>query len=184
MSISSTWLPAKLQQRNTLLAASVAAVALPYIYYYWRKSSADPYQAVERTNEELHPLLADHTTFQSYTTSRATYPRIRVFYHRHEHREKLPALADLPLLVVIHGAGGVLPQFAPILGPLTHVAACFGIELPGHGRSAFEPLDYDAYTTEAFAELWGKAIEDVCREHGHKSVVLIGLSISMNMECD
>jgi len=94
------------------------------------------------------------------------------------HNDKHTDISSLPLLVMIHGLGGVLPQFAPVLGSLTNLAACFGLELPGHGRSSFEPKDYEAYTFDAFVALWKTAIEDVCSKHGHNQVVLIGKQIS------
>lgn len=42
-------------------------------------------------------LLKKYSTFESYTTLRATYPRIRTFYKEHYESSKLPG--DLPLLV-------------------------------------------------------------------------------------
>ncbi|KAK5075109.1 hypothetical protein LTR64_001314 [Lithohypha guttulata] len=64
---------------------------------------------------------------------------------------------------------------------LTNIAPCFGIELPGHGRSTFAPKDYQAYTIEANAALWKAAIEEICRLKGHKSVVLIGHSMGCSI---
>ncbi|KIY02865.1 uncharacterized protein Z520_01330 [Fonsecaea multimorphosa CBS 102226] len=120
-----------------------------------------------------HPVLKKHSSARSYTTKYAEYPSIRTFYHPHAHAEKLQAIADLPLLVFIHGLGGSLPQFAPLLGSLVNVAPCFGIDLPGHGMSAFSPKDYDAYTIAAFCDLWQTAIQGICEQHGHKKVVFI-----------
>ncbi|KAG9790867.1 hypothetical protein KCU88_g1228, partial [Aureobasidium melanogenum] len=99
---------------------------------------------------------------QSYRTEYSEYPAIRTFYHPHAHAQKLQAIADLPLLVFIHGLGGSLPQFAPILNSLVNVAPCFGIELPGHGVSEFAPKDFEAYIFDAFTALWRTAIE----QHG------------------
>lgn len=48
-------------------------------------------------NESEPGLLKKYSTFESYTTSRATYPRIRTFYKQHYEASKLPG--DLPLLV-------------------------------------------------------------------------------------
>lgn len=42
-------------------------------------------------------LFKKYSTFQTYKTSRAVYPWIRVFYKEHYEASKLPA--DLPLLV-------------------------------------------------------------------------------------
>lgn len=138
----------------------------------WRRAIRT--EKLNRAEDELHPLLKDHTSFQSYTTRFATYPKIRIFYRPHAHVQKQPDLSELPLLVFLHGLGGVLPQFAPVLGSLTNIAPCFGLELPGHGRSSFEPEDYKAYTTEALVELWRIAIQETCAHNGHRKVVLIG----------
>lgn len=131
-------------------------------------------QLFQRTQDELHPLLKDNTVYRSYKTQYAEYPKIRTFYHPHTHKKKHPDIAGLPLLVVIHGLGGVLPQFAPLLGSLKNIAPCFGLELPGHGQSSFMPTGYHAYTIEAFTALWKVAIEDICNQHGHQNVILIG----------
>ncbi|KIW28249.1 uncharacterized protein PV07_07928 [Cladophialophora immunda] len=120
-----------------------------------------------------HPVLKNHSSARSYKTKHAEYPSIRTFYHPHAHAEKLQAIADLPLLVFVHGLGGSLPQFAPLLGSLVNIAPCFGIDLPGHGMSAFSPKDYDAYTIAAFSDLWQTAIQGIYEQHGHKKVVFI-----------
>ncbi|KAK4946000.1 hypothetical protein LTR10_014802 [Elasticomyces elasticus] len=132
-------------------------------------------------DENDHPLLKEHSSTRPYTTPRTEYASIRTFYHPHAHAEKLEAIADLPLLVFIHGLGGCLPQFAPLLGSLVNIGPCFGIELPGHGMSGFSPKDYDAYTLGAFAALWRTAIQEICRKKGHKKVVLVGHSMGCSI---
>lgn len=159
---------------TAILTFSLGLVSIFHYLPKWRRAVRT--EKLNRAEDELHPLLKDHTSFQSYTTRLATYPKIRVFYRPHSHVQNQPELSELPLLVFVHGLGGVLPQFAPILSSLTNIAPCFGLELPGHGRSSFEPRDYDAYTTEAFVILWKEAIEQACRQHGHKSVILVGQS--------
>jgi pimeloyl-ACP methyl ester carboxylesterase len=150
-------------------------LGLTSVFYYVRKwRRAIRTEKLNRAEDELHPLLKDHTSFHSYTTDYATYSSIRTFYRPHAHVQKQPELSELPLLVFIHGLGGVLPQFAPILGSLTNIAPCFGLELPGHGRSTFDPKEYKAYTTEAFVALWRTAIEETCIQNNHKKVVLVG----------
>ena len=142
-----------------------------YFFYQWRRANQS--KQLQRAEDELHPLLKDHTTFRSYTTKHH-YPLIRTFYRPHPRRDKHEDIAQLPLIVFIHGLGGVLPQFAPLLQSLTNIAPCFGLELPGHGRSTFAPSDYDAYTIESNVALWKVAIEEVCEDYGHSSVVIIG----------
>lgn len=158
--------------RSAVTVLGLLLASLAYTVYHRRK--ATNIVLLQRAEDELHPLLADYTDYQSYTTKHALYPRIRTFYHPHSHAEKHDSIKSLPLLVFIHGIGGVLPQFAPILGSLNNIAPCFGIELPGFGRSALQPTDYEAYTIEALTALWKTAIEDVCAKHGHNQVVLIG----------
>ena len=131
--------------------------------------------------DDGHALLDDYCTLETYATAKATYPSVRTYYRPHAHREKLDAIANLPLLVVIHGLGGVLPQFAPLLHSLVNVAPCFGIELPGHGHSAFAPTSYDAYKLQALAALWTIAIKRACTKHGHTKVVMIGHSMGCSI---
>ena len=125
-------------------------------------------------------LLAKYTTYQSYhTRSGFSYPKIRTFYSPHPQAHKLPA--DLPLLVFIHGLGGSVAQFAPLLTSLVNVAPCLAIDLPGCGLSDFRPDNPKAYTIPAFAELVFAAID--CfrgREHEQK-VIIIGHSMGCSI---
>ena len=75
----------------------------------------------------------------------------------------------------MHGLGGSLEQFHPLLTSLTNVAPCLGIDLPGCGLSKFVPKDWDAYTTEALVEL----LEVVIQEHcvADQGIVLIAHSM-------
>ncbi|KAJ9611709.1 hypothetical protein H2200_004893 [Cladophialophora chaetospira] len=131
--------------------------------------------------ESDHPVLKSHSTTKSYKTMFAEYPQIRTFYHPHSHAEKLQAIADLPLLVFVHGLGGCLPQFAPLVGSLVNIAPCFGIDLPGHGKSKFLPKTPEAYTIAAFCELWKTAVEGICKEYGHKKVLFVGHSMGCSI---
>lgn len=165
-------------QTLTGLAITVSVVVISY-----RRRRAKQREQLRRAEDELHPLLKDFTQFRSFTTQYATYPRIRTFYRPHSHSGKHKDINELPLLVFVHGLGGVLPMFAPMLHSLTNIGACFGIELPGHGRSAFSPNDYSAYTIEANVALWKAAIEHTCEQHGHRTVVLIGKSTPFLFTC-
>ncbi|KIX00840.1 uncharacterized protein Z518_09905 [Rhinocladiella mackenziei CBS 650.93] len=152
------------------------------LYFTHSYFSSPPESRSEEESSEIdHPVLKNHSNIRSYQTKHAVYPSIRTFYHPHAHAEKLQAIADLPLLVFIHGLGGSLPQFGPLLGSLINVAPCFGIELPGHGMSAFSPKDYQAYTIEAFSDLWQTAVEDVCAEKGHKKVAFVAHSMGCSI---
>ncbi|KAM0706626.1 hypothetical protein Q7P35_005954 [Cladosporium inversicolor] len=122
-------------------------------------------------------LLRKHTSYVSYTTSTATYPKIRTVFHPHSQAEKLPA--DIPLLVFVHGLGGSIAQFAPLLTSLINAAPCLAIDLPGCGLSEFKPDDPKAYTTKAFAELVAAAIDR--HRAVDQKVVIIGHSMGCSI---
>lgn len=127
-------------------------------------------------------LLKKHSQIRPYTTSRFTYPNIRVFYHRHTQADKLPTTpAPLPLLVFVHGLGGSVAQFAPLLASLVNLASCLSIDLPGCGVSSFEPKSWDAYTTESLTELLATVIDDYLEKDVGQKVVLVGHSMGCSL---
>ena len=122
-------------------------------------------------------LLKKHSSFKSYTTSIATYPSVRTFYRPHPQADKLPSKpTPLPLLVFVHGLGGSLAQFNPLLTSLVNVGPCLGVDLPGCGRSAFSPISWNAYTPKALAELVGVVLAEHCAQDLGQGVILIGHS--------
>ncbi|KAL2017139.1 hypothetical protein VTK56DRAFT_2561 [Thermocarpiscus australiensis] len=128
------------------------------------------------------PLLERSSSIKSYTTSRATYPKIRVFYRRHQQAERLPSSpAPIPLLVFIHGLGGSVAQFNALLTSLTAVASCLALDLPGCGVSEFAPREWDAYSTDALVELLETVIEDHRDASAGQGVVLIGHSMGASL---
>ncbi|OAX81100.1 hypothetical protein ACJ72_04556 [Emergomyces africanus] len=119
-------------------------------------------------------LLKKHSANISYTTPIATYPSIRTFLYPHPHIQKLPTEpSPLPLLVFIHGLGGSLTQFHPLLTSLVNVAPCFGIDLPGCGLSSYSPKSWAAYSIEALATLLAVAIDQYRDKERGQKVVLI-----------
>lgn len=127
-------------------------------------------------------LLKKHSEFKSYTTSRFTYPSIRVFFRRHPQADKLPTTpAPLPLLVFIHGLGGSAAQFHPLLTSLVNLASCLAIDLPGCGLSSFGPESWDAYKVEALVELLAVIIEDYREKATGQGLVLIGHSMGCSL---
>ncbi|PGH17950.1 hypothetical protein AJ79_00849 [Helicocarpus griseus UAMH5409] len=127
-------------------------------------------------------LLKKHSAHIAYTTPIATYPSIRTFLYPHPHIEKLPTEpSPLPLLVFIHGLGGSLSQFHPLLTSLVNVAPCFGIDLPGCGLSSFSPKSWEAYSVEALASLLAVAIEQYRDKKRGQKVVLIAHSLGCSL---
>ncbi|KAJ6152773.1 hypothetical protein N7497_007092 [Penicillium chrysogenum] len=127
-------------------------------------------------------ILRKFTTYNSYTTSFATYPAIRTFYSPHPHLARLPTKpTPVPLVVVVHGLGGSLAQFHHLLTSLSNVASCFGIDLPGCGLSKFAPTDWNAYTVEALSELLAEAIDQHRDRESGQEVILVGHSLGCSL---
>lgn len=142
--------------------------------------SAALQQATDSTDPHLTDpsLLKDHSDFKSYKTSRFEYSGIRVFYRQHAKAEQLPKNpAPLPLLVFLHGLGGSVAQFHPLLKSLVDLAPCLAFDYPGCGRSDFSVTSWEAYTTEALVELLEIIIEDYRDKDAGQRVVLIGHSM-------
>jgi pimeloyl-ACP methyl ester carboxylesterase len=101
-----------------------------------------------------------------------------VFYRRHPKADELPPdPAPIPLLVFIHGLGGSVAQFHPLLLSLSNNASCLAVDLPGCGRSEFAPTNWEAYTTDALVDLL-ELIIDEYRDKAHdQGVILIGHSM-------
>lgn len=124
------------------------------------------------------PLLQKHSEIKSFQTSRFTYPGVRVFYKEHPQAQQLPTSpAPLPLLVFVHGLGGSIAQFHPLLTSLTNIAPCLAIDLPGCGVSQFAPTQWEAYSTDALAELLEVIINAYRDKNASQGVVFIGHSM-------
>lgn len=131
-------------------------------------------------------LLKKHSEQKSYTITNSgrsiTFPSIRTFFHPHPQAAKLPTSpTTIPLLVFVHGLGGSVAQFAPLLTSLVNVAPCLAIDLPGCGMSGFEPKDWDAYKLETMAELVGAAIEGHRDKELGQEVVFVGHSLGCSL---
>lgn len=103
---------------------------------------------------------------------------MRVFYKPHARIDELPRdPAPLPLLVFVHGLGGSVAQFHPLLASLTHNSSCLAVDLPGCGVSELAPTSWEAYTNEALVELLQTIIDDYRDKEAGQGVVLIGHSM-------
>ncbi|CAF3511936.1 unnamed protein product [Fusarium graminearum] len=134
--------------------------------------------AVDSTDPHLSdpPLLRDHSEFKTYESRGFKYSGIRIFYRQHAKADQLPK-PPLPLLVFLHGLGGSVAQFHPLLCSLVDEAPCLAIDYPGCGRSEFSVTDWAAYTTEALVELLEIIINDYRDKGAGQRVVLIGHSM-------
>lgn len=123
-------------------------------------------------------LLRDNSEIKSFTTSRFTYSGVRVFFKPHTRLDELPSEpAPLPLLVFVHGLGGSVAQFHPLLTSFTHNSSCLAVDLPGCGVSELSPTSWDAYTQEALVELLETIISGYRDKKTGQGVILIGHSM-------
>ena len=171
---------------TTFIILAALAVLVYTTRWYWSHSPLslplDAEEAASLAAALNPPILRKNSTTECYVTSYATYPGIRTFYYGHPQAEKLPdAGKELPLLVFIHGLGGSLAQFGPLLNSLINIAPCFGIDMPGCGLSSSAMKSYTAYTTEALAALHKVAIQQCCERYGHSHVVLLGHSMGCSI---
>jgi pimeloyl-ACP methyl ester carboxylesterase/protein-tyrosine phosphatase len=178
----------KQQVGLVLLVPALATIATWSYLQYTRQEANDsappdsPEKPLESSQVIDPPILKNNSTFKSYTTRFATYPSIRTFYHPHPHADKLPAEPrPIPLLVFIHGLGGSMAQFAPLLGSLVNIAPCLGIDMPGCGLSSFAPKTWDAYSVEAIATLLKTVIEEHQVDQSTRGIILVGHSMGCSL---
>jgi pimeloyl-ACP methyl ester carboxylesterase len=129
-------------------------------------------------------LLKKHSTYESFTVPQTgfTYPSIRTFFRPHPQGAKLPSKPNpIPLLVFIHGLGGSVAQFHPLLSSLVNVAPCLAVDLPGCGLSEFKPRAWDAYTPSSLVLLLAVIIEKHRDADGGQGVVLVCHSMGCSL---
>ncbi|KUI56956.1 mRNA-capping enzyme [Cytospora mali] len=176
---------------TTLSTATVFAVLVTV--WYWKRMATKPKKSAGGSTKaqvsDQRPVIYDPKTtdpdflrenseIRSFTTSRFTYPGVRVFFKPHNHLDELPKEpAPLPLLVFVHGLGGSVAQFHQLLTSLTHNSSCLAVDLPGCGVSKFAPTSWEAYTNEALVELLETIIESYRDKKANQAVVLIGHSM-------
>ena len=138
----------------------------------------------QKVASENDPLLKAHSKYLSHAVPGTgfTYPSIRTFYRPHPQAEKLPSEPRaLPLLVFIHGLGGSVAQFAPLLASLANAGPCLSIDFPGCGLSKFEPRCWAAYTTDSLSRLVATAIDKHRDSRKKQGIVLIGHSLGASI---
>ena len=119
-------------------------------------------------------LTVDESEYMKLHTSfvEVDSHRLRVFYAEHSLVTKLPK--PTPLIVFIHGLGGQINQFEPLLQYFGQVADVLALDLPGCGQSPLTDRRWELYTTDALAGLVQHVIEGkaACRK-----VIVIGHSL-------
>jgi pimeloyl-ACP methyl ester carboxylesterase/protein-tyrosine phosphatase len=111
-----------------------------------------------------------------------TYPSIRTFYRPHPQGAKLPSKpTPIPLLVFVHGLGGSVAQWNPLLTSLVNIAPCLAIDLPGCGLSKFAPKSWEAYTPDSLAQLLAVCIKKHCEVENGQGVVLVCHSMGCSL---
>jgi pimeloyl-ACP methyl ester carboxylesterase len=98
--------------------------------------------------------------------------RLRIFFEQHSLVAKLPK--PCPLIVFIHGLGGQINQFEPLLKYFGQVTDVLAIDLPGCGQSPFTDRSWDSYTTDALADLVYRVI---CDRLTTRKAILVGHSL-------
>lgn len=168
-------------------SAQPLAPALPPESHGWSSHSlsldlikvADDYVDPKATDPGL---LRDNSEIKSFTTSRFTYPRVRIFFKAHTRQDELPKdPAPLPLLVFVHGLGGSAAQFQPLLASLTHNSSCLAVDLPGCGLSELAPTAWEAYTNDALVELLQTIVDGYRDKKAGQGVVLISHSMGSSL---
>ncbi|KAL5116331.1 hypothetical protein ACEQ8H_005789 [Pleosporales sp. CAS-2024a] len=169
---SALWLWHKIKAKGNPARASAGPPRPQHAHGLDDASSTDP------------GLLRKHSTIRSYMvpSTSVVYPGIRTFYRPHPQQGKLPhEPCSVPLLVFIHGLGGSVAQFNPILLSLSNLASCLAVDFPGCGRSTFEPTDWEAYTTDALVHLLAVIIEAHRAADTDQQVVLVGHSMGSSI---
>ncbi|KAK2749694.1 hypothetical protein FQN57_005917 [Myotisia sp. PD_48] len=124
--------------------------------------------------KKISPNLANGNVINLQKTSKDIQPNANGI-------AKSSPRAKMKRDVFIHGLGGCLAQFNPLLTTLINIAPCFGVDLPGAGLSSFSPRGWSAYSIEALATLVALAIEqhrDVARG---QEVILVAHSMGCSI---
>lgn len=117
------------------------------------------------------PLITKHCAIKSYSVAGKKL-NLRVFNLPHYRENKFPAL---PIVLFIHGMGGSLSQFYHLMDHMSHYAELVAVDLPGHGKSEFQPTDWASYTTERLLDVLETVLSSTCSED--REVVIIGHSM-------
>jgi pimeloyl-ACP methyl ester carboxylesterase len=168
--------------------AKCLPLLLPCIYFLLKHRTTKTKQSLgeeDSADDGTDPgLLKKHSSYDSYHVPKTgvTYPSIRTFYRPHPHGDKLPVIpTPVPLLVCVHGLGGSVAQFHPLLSSLVNLAPTLAIDLPGCGLSSFRPRAWKAYTTDALVQLLAVIIEKHRDVEAGQGVVLVGHSMGCSL---
>lgn len=118
------------------------------------------------------PLVRKHSFFKNIEVDSFRF-RLRMFRLQHHKSSKLP---NLPTVVFVHGLGGQLNQFEPLIDYFTHFASVIAVDLPGHGRSDPAPK-WEAYSPQVLVDLLEEIVTSELPENCSGEVVLVGHSM-------
>lgn len=96
-----------------------------------------------------------------------------MFRLQHHKSSKLP---KLPTVVFVHGLGGQLNQFEPLIDYFTHFASVIAVDLPGHGQSEPAPK-WEAYSPQVLVDLLEEIVVSELPDNCSGEVVLVGHSM-------
>jgi len=126
-----------------------------------------------RSSSQNLMFLGESTYIQNLSSFMDIDPyRVRVFYAPHSLVSILPK--PIPLIVFIHGLGGRVNQFEPLLKYFGQVADVMAVDLPGCGQSPLTDRRWDLYTTDALVKLVLRVIDEKCP---NRNVILVGHSL-------
>lgn len=102
----------------------------------------------------VNTFISDHPLREFHRRSVKKWKDIADTEGLERAQNQLAKIENLPLLVFIHGLGGQLSQFEPIIQEFRNCSDMFGIDLPGFGNS--KPTD----KTHLFTKLSASSEED------------------------
>ncbi|KNE72237.1 hypothetical protein AMAG_16719 [Allomyces macrogynus ATCC 38327] len=113
------------------LAAATALAVTAYLFLCRKRASARPLALADGTRVYSPAFVFEHARYM------AVNGKVLRVLHRH-------GPADKPAVVFLHGMGGNLAQWAPLMEKVSECAEVVGVECVGHGMSTDtgRPDDY------------------------------------------
>lgn len=125
-------------------------------------------------------LIKKHSSHVAVRLNKSAPIDVRVISIPHPKASKLPKLPKLPVVVFIHGLGGQLNQFEPLIDYFSYFAEVLALDLPGHGQSE-GPTEWQVYTPKALVDAIEQVIVDKLPDPASQRVVLVGHSMGTQL---